>query len=104
MAVLIKTNGDVQRVTPKNGMEFTLEELQGFVGEYIEAVYAIQPGRFAHLGGDDDIQPGDVMFVNEDGKRKRLPFNETATKLYLHRQYDVIVGDVIICRPGKEVS
>ena len=33
---LIKTNGETQEVNPKDGKKFNLQELQGFVGGYIE--------------------------------------------------------------------
>lgn len=36
MAKLMKADGTVEAVTPANGKKFTLEELQGFVGGYIE--------------------------------------------------------------------
>ena len=33
MALLLKTDGTTQQVTPTSGATFTLQELQGFVGD-----------------------------------------------------------------------
>lgn len=38
MAKWIKTNGEIVEVQPKNGTDYSLEELQGFVGGYIEII------------------------------------------------------------------
>lgn len=82
MAQLIKTNGTVQEVTPANGKAFTLEELQGFVGGYIEPV---------RLG------PGKTMLVNEEGLIQELPYNSKASQL----AGQVIVGNAVVV-DGKE--
>ena len=37
-AILIEATGRVQGVFPANGTDFSLEELQGFVGGYIEII------------------------------------------------------------------
>lgn len=84
MGTLLKTNGEVHEVTPANGKEFTLTELQTFVGGYIEMVPTIS---------------GRPMFVNSDGKRLALPANQQATTLA--KVYDIILGDVIICDPDE---
>jgi len=84
MAKIIKTNGEQIEVTPKNGKDFKLEELQEIVGGYIEVVWF----------------PNDkIMVINEEGKLLNLPINETATKIYFDAfsYNDVIVGDVLIC-------
>lgn len=84
-AKLLKANLDVIDVTPENGTDFTLEELQGFVGGFIEIV---------------PINPSQIMVINEEGKLNDLPINALATNaLYLAMGdfCDVIVGDVLIC-------
>ena len=63
MATLIKTDGTVTTVEPRNGKSFCLEELQHAVGGYIEAVY---------------LPDGKVMIVNEEGKLDGLPQNIAA--------------------------
>lgn len=89
MAKLIKSNGEITEVKPKKGKFFSLEELQGYVGGYIE---------FVGLNGD-------IMVVNEEGKLNDLPYNEKATKFFqfVHGDIDVIVGDVLIASQ-KEIN
>lgn len=86
MALLIKSSGEHTHVTPENGEYFTLEELQKFVGGYIELVNIKQ------------VFTDDVMVVNEEGRLLKLPYNTEASVYAL--QY--IVGDVIICK-RKEI-
>jgi len=86
MAVLIPASGEPREISPGNGREFTLEELQGIVGGYIEGLRA-PDGRW--------------LYVNEDGQRLDLPYNQGATLLMISRlQFgDFIVGDVVLCSP-----
>ena len=83
-AKLYKVNGEVQDVTPANGTDFSLEELQGFVGGYIE------------LGL---ISDGRIMVLNEEGKLNGLAPNQKATEIYQNQVYafDYVCGDVLIC-------
>lgn len=37
-STLLKVNGERVDVAPKNGKDYKLEELQGFVGGYIEII------------------------------------------------------------------
>jgi hypothetical protein len=78
---LIKANGELTEVSPANGKKFGLDELQKFVGGYIEIL---------SLGAL-------VMVVNEEGKLNGLPVNLNATDIW---GKDVIVGDVLICSPN----
>lgn len=39
MARIIKTNGEIIPVEPKNGTDFQLEEMQEIVGGYIQLFY-----------------------------------------------------------------
>lgn len=89
MALLIKVEGSVrtyEQVKPK-GETFSLEELQKFVGGYIEIV-CVADGELS-------------MVLNEEGKLLRLPINHIATNLYRLLSpapvYDFIVGNVLIC-------
>ena len=85
MAKLIKPNGEEQEVFPVYGKTFSLEELQSYVGGYIEPLYF----------GD-----GRIMFFDEDGKFKNYEVNQKATTMA--QQYsgiapwDYIVGTAII--------
>lgn len=85
MAILIPAAGETREVQPADGVTFTIHELQGFVGGYIEAVRV----------GDD------YLFLNEEGKLKQLPVNRAATVLTLGliAADDYIVGDCVLCSP-----
>lgn len=83
MAKWIKANGETIEVNPKNGTDYSLEELQGFVGGYIEIVRM-----------DDEH----FMVVNEEGKVYGLPINMTASMLIMS---DTIVGDVLVCKSNE---
>lgn len=84
MAKIIKSNGKIENVEPKNGSNFTLEELKAFVGGWVEIVY---------------MPHDELMVVNEEGKLADLPINRTATLIYQEAfgYSDVIVGDVLLC-------
>ena len=84
MATLYKVNGDTETVTPKKDLLFSLEEMQAFVGGYIEMV-AI-PGDVKHASGGKGI-----LIVNEEGLMMGLPLNRQASIL-AHRP---IVGDAL---------
>lgn len=88
MAVLIKADGKRQKVEPKNGEKFKLEELQGYVDGYIEAIIL-----------DDDT----VMVVNEEGKLLGLPYNQLASIKFLQEKgyHEPIVGDVLVCKRNQ---
>jgi uncharacterized protein DUF3846 len=91
MATLIPAAGAAREITPANGRAFTLAELQGIVGGYIEAI-AVPRDVGVFVGAH-------VAFLNEDGKRLNLPTNATAMMLWRHmlRPDDWIVGDVVVC-------
>ena len=86
MATLLKPNGESVEVKPRYGKKFKLEELQKFVGGYIELVTLADRRQ---------------MFVNEDGKYKAdLERNAAATKLFHEAggmPNDQIVGNAIVC-------
>lgn len=84
MARIIKANGEITEVSPANGKDFKLEELQTIVDGYIEVIW----------------MPEDkIMVINEEGKLLKLPVNEKATKIYQDNfcYPDIIVGDVLVC-------
>ena len=85
----IKANGETTHINPENGKNFTLKELQKFVGGYIELIH------FEHT----------VMVVNEEGRLNNLPINEKATDIYFKRFGDRsgIVGDVFLC-PSEMIN
>lgn len=68
IAQLIRPNGLVTDVMPRNGADFKLDELCKLVEcEYIDIV-----------GLPDDL----IMIVDDDGRSKNLPVNKIATRLY----------------------
>jgi hypothetical protein len=78
--LLLKADGTEQVVESKKA-KFSLDELQGFVGGYIELA---------------PTKDGRDMYLNEEGKLDGLPLNPKATALYKYAGHDVIVGDMII--------
>lgn len=90
MATLIKAStGAAETVAPANGKAFTLAELQGFVGGFIELLR---------------LADGRLMWINEDGKRLELPSNPVADHLARKAgiaPWDWVVGDVLIATPEE---
>lgn len=90
MATLIRATGEQMTVKPASGGKFTLEELQGFVSGFIERI---------------DLQNGKAMYINEDGKALRLPYNATATIILKQRGFmvgDYIAGSAIVLDYSEE--
>ena len=81
--IIYKTNGEVIETSPKNGTNYTLDELKEIVGGYIEII---------HLTNNK------IMLINDEGKLINLPHNENATILYrlCLDTTDFIVGDVLV--------
>jgi hypothetical protein len=75
----VKTNGDIVPIEPENGNDFSLKELQGYVGGYI-GIHKTTDGR--------------RLIVHDEGRLINLPPNHIATAYY---EYDTIVGDTVIC-------
>ena len=90
MAQIIKTTGETINVEPKNGTDFTWQELHDIVNGYIEIV---------------PLLGGKIMVVNEEGKVHGLQINEKATGLFQQQckyfSLDVIVGDVLVCKTSQ---
>lgn len=89
MARFLRASGESEILSPPNGVNWQLEELQTLVGDYIEVVRTID-GRF--------------MVLDELGKLKHKPLNREATILYLHGRHDPIVGDVVIIDTKLEME
>ena len=90
MADLIYPDGTHQTVTPEDGTHFTLDELQEYVGGYIER---------APYPKDEDCD----VIVNEEGLLKQLEDNPTGTALLktVEGVEPRLVGPVLVLR-GKE--
>ena len=85
MALIYKANGERETVSPDNGKDFKLEQLQKIVGGYIDML---------GIGGDE------IMVFNDEGKLMGLPYNQDATALFRkhYNTNDFIVGDVLVCK------
>lgn len=83
-ALLIKATGESSSITPKNGTNFTLEELYQLLEcDMIEVLYPVY---------DSDC----IFIIDEEGKLKLKNINYAAT-IMSGLMCDVLVGDVIVC-------
>lgn len=89
MAKFLRANGESEVLSPPNGVNWQLGELQTLVGDYIEIVATVD-GRY--------------MVLDELGKLKHKPLNREATMLYIHGRHDPIVGDVVIIDTKLEMN
>lgn len=83
MAILVKTSGEVTEVTPHNKENFSLKEVQEYVGGYVEL-----------------FSVGDKKYLfNEEGSLLNLDYNEKATELLskdCNQEVVGLVGNVLI--------
>lgn len=79
--------GEQKTVLPANGKEFTLKELQGYVGGNIELVHPIE----------GNIVYGDIWAHEEELLKSSCHMNEVISDMVGHS----IVGDVIITQLGE---
>lgn len=84
---IIKTDGSKHVITPKNGDKFELEELQEYVGGYIQVIRL-------------NNKHNQCIVVNENGKLYNLQHN-TEASIIAHSEKaifdtDFIVGDAVI--------
>lgn len=88
---LYRTDGTIVPIAPANGVHWTLEELQGLVGGYIETATTID---------------GRIMIINEHGKivEPMLPLNVEATRIYRHGRFDPIVGPAVVVDSLQELN
>jgi hypothetical protein len=86
---IIKTDGTIVEASPKNGEEFSLDELQAAVGGMIELAV---------------LRNGKDLWFNEEGKLLGLEVNLIATMLWQDTfgSSDVIVGDAIVTKKGQQ--
>jgi len=79
---ILITPSETRAVKPK-GKKWQLEELQSLVEGYIQII---------------NLGHGRVAVVNEEGKLRRLPFNEQATFIYRAStgSVDYLCGNVLI--------
>ena len=88
MAKVIFTDGTVKEITPKNGTDFSLEEIKEYINGFLEVVWL----RDEH---------NNIMIIDEEGKIKNLDSNITATDLAIQSKAiypcDFIAGNAIVC-------
>lgn len=87
-ATIIKADGTSTEIEPKNGTDFSLNELQSIVGGYIEVC--------------DTVSDDHILVIDEEGKLKGKPINDVATVAYKYafsngKLIDAIVGDALYC-------
>lgn len=83
-AFVVRTNESVEFIEPKNGVDFTLEEIYAITGE---------PTQCVPLNDHPCYQ----LWCNEEGKLKGLDINKDATLIF-NNPFDIIIGDVLVCR------
>lgn len=82
-ALYMKANGGIEKISPRNGKDFKLIELQKYVGGPIET-----------LRTNDNR----IIIANEEGRLRGLLRNKNATKLYQFNYLNGdIVGNVVVC-------
>lgn len=80
-ATFIRADGITQKVKPKDGKSFSLDELQKFVGGFIEIVPTKKAGK--------------VLVIDDEGKLKTgAKRNALATELY--DGFSAIVGNALL--------
>lgn len=91
MAQIINVGEQPKEVKPENGTHFTLAEMQGIVGGYIQTIWLPKKGM--------------TLVINEEGELENLPVNEEATKVWLeefpldefpHNNNGRIVGNALL--------
>ena len=87
MAQLIKVDGTIMDILPKNKKHFKLKEMYG--------ILSCRLVEFVRTKNED------LMILDEEGKLRnnwRNNINNKATELYKYGEDDPIVGDVLICK------
>ena len=82
-AILIKADGTVTEIEPKNGTDFQLQECYKLLGCDMIQVIPTRAGR--------------IMVIDEEGKLNNKPVNREATAMVELFPGDYIVGDALIC-------
>ncbi|MGO2305998.1 MAG: DUF3846 domain-containing protein [Providencia sp.] len=96
MAIILHANNSTTIISPELGNEFTLGELQGYVGGYIQTIDFNEPVII-------DGTEYSTIVIDEDGKYKKYPTNTTATQYAKNELFDddFLVGDVIFLKDGE---
>ncbi len=91
MIAKLITPTTVETIEPKYGTNFTLEELQQYVGGYIEILHP--PSKY-----------NAILIINEEGKLLNLPLNPLASQIWQDgsdkgspRSDDFVVGNAVLC-------
>jgi hypothetical protein len=90
-ARLYRTDFQIQEISPANGLYFTLEELQGYVGGIIQIIPLDGEGHEDRL-----------LILHEEGKLISLSLNVPATLIWImyYGETDFVCGDAIVCHPS----
>ncbi len=103
MAVLIKPEGIATVVRPKNGTDFTNDEIHELVNGFWETTLPA-PGLLSVMDEDKttviEIVRGSLLVVNEEGKNIGMPVNQIATNILMYAG-DYIAGPALLCGPGE---
>lgn len=78
-ATIIYPDGREEKVSPANGNDFSLEEVQKIVGGYVEII-----------GLSDD----NILLINEDGKLMGLAENVKANEIAVN--HDAVFRKIIL--------
>lgn len=93
MAYLIKTDGSIEAVEPRNGKDFQLDEMQAMVDGYIDIVRLYYDKKmFKELNLSECI-----AVVNDEGLINGMEFNPTASLITCIKLY----GPVLICKSNQ---
>lgn len=85
MASLITVNMDLKHIKPKNGTDFTLDELRNLIGcNLIEII---------HIGEGTNT----IMVVDEEGAINGSVLNKLVSSVYGHP----IFGNVVVCKESE---
>lgn len=90
-SLLMNPDGRTKEVRPANGTHWTLEELQGFVGGYVEVLRTVDGG---------------YMVINDMGKVMNPPLdlNIPATRVYKYGRVDPILGPAVVVDTRLELD
>lgn len=96
MAIILHANNSTTIITPKSDNEFMLDELQQFVGGFIQIINLKEPITINGIKYS-------IAVVDEDGKYKNYRINTAATQYAKNELFDgdFLVGDVIFLKDGE---
>lgn len=96
MAIVLHANNSTTIITPELDNEFSLAELQGYVGGFIQIIDLKEPAVINGIKYS-------IVVIDEDGKYKNYPINTTATQYAKSALFDddFLVGDVVFLKDGE---